>query len=99
MENKTSQYLFGTSISLQGFCFFIITTIHLFSNEERTLIDEFAALLAICLSITSFLSFLSIRTQNLRSKKRYELIAEYIFISSMIGIITVILAIVLKIIK
>lgn len=53
MANKTSQHILGTSANLLGFCLFIITSLHLTNHAENSLIDEFTAIIALFLTISS----------------------------------------------
>lgn len=91
MANKTSQHILGTSANLLGFCFFVITSLHLSEKAENSLIDEFTSVIALILTASSVLSFISIRTENPKRELRLEKIADYLFLFSLIGIMGVIL--------
>jgi uncharacterized membrane protein SirB2 len=90
MANKTSQHILGTSANLLGFCLFVITSLHLTNKNENNLIDEFTSIVALLLTISSVLSFISIRTENKKKEFRLEHIADYLFIISLIGIMGII---------
>ena len=64
MANKTSQHILGTSANLLGFCLFIITSLHLANKTANSYIDEFTAVVALFLAVSSVFSFLSWRTEN-----------------------------------
>jgi hypothetical protein len=90
MANNTSQHILSTSANLLGFCLFILTSLHIADKREGTLIDEFTSVIALLLTISSFFSFVSIRTTNLKREAQLERIADYFFIISLVGILMVI---------
>lgn len=96
MANKTSQHILGTSSNLLGICLFIITTLHLTDKTENTIIDELTSVIALLLTIASVLSFLSLRTDDLKKESRLELTADYIFLAALMGILGVIAFIILN---
>lgn len=96
MANKTSQHILGTSANLLGFCLFVITSLHLTSRVENNLIDEFTSLVALLLTISSVLSFISIRTEHKKREFRLEQIADYLFVISLVGIFGIILFIIIN---
>jgi predicted membrane channel-forming protein YqfA (hemolysin III family) len=96
MANKTSQHILGTSTNLLGFCLFIITSLHLTNRTENNLIDEFTAIIAFLLTISSICSFISIKTQNDKRELAFERIADYLFILALIGILAIITFVVLN---
>ena len=99
MANKTSQHILNTSANLLGFCLFIITSLHITDQSESTFIDELTALVAIMLTVSSFLSFFSIRTEDPAREQLLETIADYIFIAALAGILVTILLITLSILE
>lgn len=90
MANKTSQHILSTSANLLGFCLFIITSLHITDRITNTLIDEFASLIALLLTISSVFSFMSIRTENIEKETLLEKIADYLFFISLLGIFGII---------
>ena len=90
MANRTSQHILGTSANLLGFCLFVITSIHLADKTENTLIDEFTSITALLLTVSSVFSFISIRTENEKREYRFEQIADYLFLLSLIGVFVII---------
>lgn len=96
MANKTSQHILGTAANLLGFCLFIITSLHFANMTENNLVDEFTSLVALLLTISSILSFISIRTHNAEMEHKAERIADYLFILSLIGIFGIIVFITVK---
>ncbi|MFT3739228.1 MAG: hypothetical protein QM786_10760 [Breznakibacter sp.] len=95
MANNTSPHILGTSTNLLGFCLFIITSFHLTKNTENTMIDEFTSVIALLLTLSSLFSFFSIRTNHARREVVLEKIADYLFVTSLLGILSVIVFIVL----
>ena len=94
MANKTSHHILSTSANLLGFCLFVITAIHISDKIENSFIDEITSIVALLLTISSLLSFLSIKTIHPKRELVLEKIAEILFVLSLIGIlaVTIILA-------
>lgn len=90
MPNKTSPHILNTAANLLGFCLFVITSLHISNKTQGSLIDEFTSLVAVFLAISCLLSFFSIRTENSRTEQRLELLADYLFIFSLAGILFII---------
>lgn len=99
MANKTSQHILTTAANLLGFCLFVITSLHIANKIENHLIDELTSLIAILLTISCIFSFISIRTKNQQRERKFEVIADYLFVLSLIGILAIILLITLNFIK
>lgn len=99
MANNTSQHILNTSANLLGFCLFVITSFHITNKAESSIIDELTSLVAFLLTISSFLSFFSIRTLDPKKEQRLETIADYIFIASLTGILFIVLLITFNLIK
>lgn len=86
MSNTTSQHILVTSANLLGFCLFVITSLHITDKAQNSIIDEFTSFVALLLTASSIFSFASIRTGNPKKEYKFELIADYLFILSLIGI-------------
>jgi len=99
MANNTSQHILPTSANLLGFCLFVITSLHITNKAASSAIDEFTSIIALLLTLSCLLSFISIRTKNEIREKRLESTADYLFIVSLTGIVIVILLLVFDIIK
>ncbi len=99
MANNTSQHILNTSANLLGFCLFVITSLHITSTAETHIIDEFTSVVAVLLTCSSILSFISIRTTNPTREMQLEKFADYFFIISLIGILIIILLITLNFIE
>jgi len=91
MINKTSQHILSTSANLLGFCLFIITSLHISNKSENILIDEFTAIVALFLTVSSILSFISIKTEKQKLKYKFEKVADYIFFIALFGILGIII--------
>jgi hypothetical protein len=96
MANRTSQHILGTSANLLGFCLFVITSLHFTNKSENSLVDEFTSIIALMLTVSSVLSFISIRTNNKIRAFKLERTADYIFLFSLVGIFAIIVFIVAK---
>jgi len=91
MANNTSQHILNTSANLLGFCLIVITSLHIANKYETHLIDEFTSLIAVILIFSCIFSFTSIRTKNQNRQKLLENIADYFFLSALLGILTIII--------
>jgi membrane protease YdiL (CAAX protease family) len=99
MANTTSQHILNTSATLLGFCLFVITSLHIANQIETHLIDEFTSVVAVLLTFSCIISFISIRTTNRIREKRLETFADYLFVAALIGILIIILLITFNFIK
>ncbi len=99
MPNNTSQHILSTSASLLGFCLFVITSLHINNKIAISIIDEFTSAIAIVLAFSCFFSFTSIRTRNQKREIQLETVADYLFVTALIGILIIILLITFNFIK
>lgn len=90
MANTTSPHILSTSANLLGFCLVVITSLHITNKSEVGILDELTSLVAVLLIISCLFSFFSIRTKIKEREQRLEIIADYFFIASLIGILIVI---------
>lgn len=99
MANKTSEHILNTSATLLGFCLFVITSMHALNHAETSKIDEFTSIIALLLIFSCLLSFISIQTSHAKREKRSEKIAEYLFASSLFGILIILSLLAFNIVK
>lgn len=99
MPNQTSQHILNTSATLLGFCLFVITSIHISNQTEIFIIDELTSTVSVLLTFSCIFSFISIRTGSEKIEKKYEQIAEYLFLFSLFGILIIILLITLNLVQ
>ena len=99
MANNTSQHILSTSANLLGFCLFVITSLQISNHSEISLIDEFTSVIAFMLVVSCIFSFLSIKTINIKKEQLFESVADYLFITSLVGILVIIALIALNFIK
>ena len=92
MAKKTTHIL-NASANLLGFCLFVITSLHIANMTETHLIDELTSAVAVFLTFSCFCSYISIRTKNLRREKQMEIIADNLFVLSLLGILVTIILI------
>ena len=90
MANKTSAHILGTASNLLGFCLFVLTALHISDQAELSIIDEITTIICLFLAFSSIFSFLSIRTEKPLPERRLEMMADYLFILSLIGIAIVV---------
>jgi len=93
MANNTSQHILNTSANLLGFCLFVITSLHIANLTEIHIIDELTSVIALLLTFSCVFSFISIRTASKQKERKFETIADYFFVTSLIGILIIILLI------
>jgi uncharacterized membrane protein len=96
MANKTSNHILGTATNLLGFCLIVITSLHLTNKTENNYIDEFTSIVALLLTASAVCSFISIRTENVEKEFKYEQVADYLFMSALIGIFAIIIFIIIN---
>jgi hypothetical protein len=99
MANNTSPHILSTSANLLGFCLFVITSLHISNQIETHVIDEFTSIIAALLTFSCIFSFISIRTKIPEREYQFETIADYFFISGLMGILVIILLITMNFIK
>ncbi len=99
MKTTTSEHILSTASNLLGFCLFVITSLHITNLAATTLIDEFTSVVAMLLAFSSLFSFISIRAKNPANEKKYENLADYLFLISLFGIVIIILLLVFHFIK
>lgn len=91
MANKTSQHVLNTSANLLGFCLVVVSSIHLLNKADDSFADEFTSIVCLLLILSTIFSFFSIRAENGLFQSRFEKIADYLFIISLIGIFLIVL--------
>ena len=99
MANQTSQHILNTAANLLGFCLFVITSLHISNKAESSIIDELTSIVAVLLTFACLFSFISLRTHRAKLEKRLETLADYLFISSLSGILVIILMIAFNFIR
>ena len=85
MEKK-SPHILNASSGLLGFCLVILTSLEITKVSDRTYIDEIAGIASFCLSISCLLSFMAIRSTKENYERKYEKIADYLFITALLCI-------------
>jgi len=99
MANNTSPHILNTSANLLGFCLFVITSLHITNKAEALIIDELTSVVAVLLTISCICSFISIRTSDPGTEKRFEDVADYLFLIALVGILITILIITFDFVK
>jgi len=72
---------------------------HITNYSENSLIDESTAVIAVLLISSCLFSFFAIRTNHVSGEMQLEKVANYLFITSLIGILVIILLITFNILK
>jgi amino acid permease len=91
MAHKTSHHILSTSANLLGFCLIVLTSLHLTDSVDNHLLDELTSVIALLLTVSTLLSFLSLRTQQVKKAEQLERTADGLFMGSLFGIIIIIL--------
>ena len=79
MENK-SPHILSTASNLLGFSFLVLTSMKSLHLPQTTIIDNVVAVLIIILAFSCMYSFASMRSTSPTVTKRYETVADYLFI-------------------
>src|ERR1700754_4231432 len=61
LSNQRCSHIMSVSSSLVGICLVIITSIHVFAQKEKTIIDQITGVATLLFMTSCILSFLSIR--------------------------------------
>lgn len=72
---------------------------HITNTAASTIIDEFTSIIALFLSLSCLFSFMSIRSGNETKEKKFETVADYLFLISLAGILIIIVLLVFKFVK
>jgi hypothetical protein len=96
-QNNKSPHILNTSATLLGLCFVVLTSININKMMEKSLIDEFTALAILMFMASCLLSFLSIRSKNVKSV-RYEKIADFIFFAGLLFLFIITILIIFNIV-
>ncbi len=97
-DNNKAPHILNTSANLLGICFLVLTSLKVFNLSGTTFIDESTSVATILFMSSSFLSFLSIRSNSDKSIK-YENVADYIFLSGLICLFITIMMVTFNFIK
>lgn len=80
--NKAPHVL-NASTNLVGFSFILLTSIKLFALARSGFISQLVAVVVVSFILCSFFSFLSLRSKSEKLTRRYETIADYIFVTAL----------------
>lgn len=82
-KKKNFPHILNASSTLLGLCFVVLTSLKLRDNKEVSVIDEFTAVAILLFMTSSILSYLSMRNSK-PTGKRYEKVADIIFLSGLV---------------
>lgn len=97
-KKKNFPHILNASSTLLGLCFVVLTSLKLSDNTETSVIDEFTAVAILMFMTSSILSYLSMRSGQ-RTERKYEKIADVVFLSGLILLFITTLLITLNIIE
>ena len=92
MNNKR-EHILNASSSLLGFSFVALTMMREFGLIHANNVDQFAALNVGIFTISVIFSFLAIRATSPVLARKYETVAEYVFMAGLLAIVVLILLI------
>ena len=81
-NNSKSTHILNASSNLLGLCFVVLTSLKLLNVAHRTLIDELTGCAIVLFMGSCLLSFLALRGS--RNGRRFETIADYLFLAGII---------------
>lgn len=84
MDKNKSTHILNTSSNLLGFCLIVLTSLKISKMSETTMIDECTGVTSILLMVSSLMSFLAIRSKNVRLSESYERIADVVFLIALV---------------
>jgi hypothetical protein len=97
-KKKNFPHILNASSTLLGLCFVVLTSLKLNDTKETSVIDEFTAVAILFFMTSSFLSYLSMRNSKLTGK-RYEKIADVVFLTGLIVLFVTTILVTLNIIE
>ena len=86
-REKTTHIL-NASSNLLGFCFFILVSIRALGIHPANVIEEVVSVSILLFVVSSFLSFLSIRSTSAR-RERFESFADYVFVAGLASLLII----------
>lgn len=84
--DKKSPHILNAASALLGFCLVILTSLKITNVSNQTHIDEVAGLASLSLTLSCIFSFMAIRTKHKKNEYRYDTIADYLFMCSLVCI-------------
>lgn len=96
MSIKTSENILSAATGLLGFCFVVITSIHLNDATENTVIDELTSIISVLLIFSCIASFIKIRSNDSVMFIHWGKIADYLFLISLMGMMGIIVLVAFK---
>ena len=97
-EDK-SPHILNTSSNLLGICFLVLTYIKALKFSNETVIDSFTTFAIVFFMTSSLLSFLSMKSNSIKSSALYETIADYIFLAGLFFLFVIAMLISFDLIK
>ncbi len=83
MNGDKSPHIMNASTNLVGFAFIVLTSLKAFHLGQSVFIDEMTTISVVGFMLSTFFSFVSMRTTSVKRSGTYEIIADYIFFSSL----------------
>jgi hypothetical protein len=98
MRNEDAPHILNTSANLLGICFLILSSIQVLHVSEKTIIDGVLAFAIFLFMSSCLLSFLSMRKRSVSGRK-FELLADYIFLGGLFSLFITTMLLTFNIVK
>ena len=85
----------NASTNLVGFTFVVLTSLKAFHLGQSAFIDEIVAIAVTSFMLSTLLSFLSMRIDNVKKKNKYEKYADYVFFGGLLMMFVVCILIII----
>lgn len=83
-ERDKSPHILNASSNLLGLCFVVLTSLKLLHIAHETLIDEITFGAILLFMASCLLSFLALRGHHPSRNRRYENVADYLFMAGIV---------------
>lgn len=93
---EKAPHILNASTNLIGFSFIVLTSLKVLGLGQNNIIDEITAIAVTSFMVSTFFSFLSIRTRNVETSNMFETIADYIFLGGVLLLFIVCVSLTIK---
>jgi predicted membrane channel-forming protein YqfA (hemolysin III family) len=94
-RSNRAPHILSTSATLFGLCYVVFTTLKGFKLDAETLMDEFTATAMVLFLVSCLFSFFSLK--GTRRARIFERLADYLFLTGLLTLLSITLFIVLHI--
>ncbi|KQR91102.1 hypothetical protein ASG01_14560 [Chryseobacterium sp. Leaf180] len=90
---RKSPHILNASSSLLGFSLLIITSLKVSNASQHTSLDEFSAISGVLFACSCLFSFMAIRSKTKIIEKKFENVADYLFLAALCCIVLAVIII------